>query len=390
MAEYIVVYIIFSLLFLGENFFKKYRRILFYLSFIIVVIYIAFSYSIGADWDNYYINYKYLPKIFEKNTKKILPNYINFEIGFQIYTRLVKTFVSYDLYRVISNTIDILIVYNISKYYTKRPISLIILYIPFNFFSIEVEALRQAKAICLFLYSTKYIYEKNFAKYVFINLLGATFHFTAIILLPLYFFIKNKIRMNIKRIIIILILSYLLRSVIVEIVRLSINYLPSLVKYQFYSKIQIRALSLFNIIRNLTIIIPIFFLIKNEKNLIKIDKKYFLIRNVYILYIVTMIIGEKYEIMNRFLLYFSFFYCTSIILMLSLKQYKRLLILFVLVITLRFQITYMIYPFTRNYKNIVVDQIKGQYMEVEKRFINNNKRKNADETMKKIEEKLKK
>lgn len=390
MAEYIVVYIIFSLLFLGENFLKKYRRILFYLSFIIVVIYIAFSYSIGADWDNYYINYKYLPKIFEKNTKNLLPNYINFEIGFQIYTRLVKTFVSYDLYRVISNTIDILIVYNISKYYTKRPISLIILYIPFNFFSIEVEALRQAKAICLFLYSTKYIYEKNFAKYVFINLLGATFHFTAIILLPLYFFIKNKIRMNIKRIIIILILSYLLRSMIVEIVRLSINYLPSLVKYQFYSKIQIRALSLFNIIRNLTIIIPIFFLIKNEKKLIKIDKKYFLIRNVYILYIVTMIIGEKYEIMNRFLLYFSFFYCTSIILMLSLKQYKRLLILFVLLITLRFQITYMIYPFTRNYKNIVVDQIKGQYIEVEKRFINNNKRKNADKTMKKIEEKLKK
>lgn len=51
---------------------------------------------------------------------------------------------------------------------------------------------RQAIAFCIFFYSIRYIHKQSFLKYFFCILLSMGFHYSAILLLPLYFFGKIK------------------------------------------------------------------------------------------------------------------------------------------------------------------------------------------------------
>ena len=155
MAAYAIIYFINLILSFLEVFTKINKKILYFISFIIIIFFIAFSYFIGADWDNYYINYYHLPTLFKSGL--YMPKFIDFEKGFQYYTIFLKTFFSYDNYRIISNFIDIFIIYKITKNYTKYPVTLIFIYFGINFYSIEVEALRQAKAIIIFLWSLNYL-----------------------------------------------------------------------------------------------------------------------------------------------------------------------------------------------------------------------------------------
>ena len=287
MEFYIIVYILLSMFLVLENSKIKYKKIFFYGSLILSIFFISFSYYIGADWDNYYINYKFLPTLYEGYYE--LPAYINFEIGFQKYTIFMKTFFSYDTYRIISSIVDIIITYKIAYKYSKKPITLMSLYIPLNFFLIEVEALRQAKAICIFLYSTKYIIEKKLIRYIILNMLGVTFHFSALILFPLYYFYK-EIKLTMKKLFLILLLTYFFREILIGILDYIVQTLPFLIKYKVYLLEGIsRKMTLFNILRNLCFTLPIIFMIKNEKKLKHEIKYYFIIRNFTLLFIILMV-----------------------------------------------------------------------------------------------------
>jgi hypothetical protein len=63
----------------------------------------------------------------------------------------------------------------------------------FIFYGVEIEAnlLRNSKSIMLFLISIKYIGRKNIIQYMGLNIIGALFHTSSLIYLPLYF-VLNK------------------------------------------------------------------------------------------------------------------------------------------------------------------------------------------------------
>lgn len=67
-------------------------------------------------------------------------------------------------------------------------------------------AVRQMMVACGFLWASKFIYEKNFVKYVLFILVGINIHQSAILLLPFYF-IPNKLQIENRRV---LLLAFLL------------------------------------------------------------------------------------------------------------------------------------------------------------------------------------
>ena len=138
-------------------------------------------------------------------------------------------------------------------------------------------------------------------------------------------------------------------------------------------------MTLFNILRNLCFTLPIIFMIKNEKKLKHEIKYYFIIRNFTLLFIILMIISEKFEIIGRFNLYFSFFYTICLTNLLEIKKYKRILIFFILILTLRYYIVFSTYPFIKNYRNIIIDIFKEKYISIEERISQNNKEELAKE-----------
>lgn len=389
MAAYVIIYFLNLILSFLEIFTKINKKILYFISFVIIVFFIAFSYFIGADWDNYYINYYHLPTLFKPGLQ--MPKFIDFEKGFQCYTIFLKTFFSYDNYRIISNFIDIFIIYIITKNYTKYPVTLIFIYFGINFYSIEVEALRQAKAIIFFLLSLKYLEEERIIKYIILNIIGFTFHKSAIIFIPVFIFhkfiLKEK-KLQIKKILFLFLLLFLFRDIVIFLISEIILRNIILHKYIIYLKDVGRNYSFINIVRNIVFFIPLaFLLVFKEKTFL--TKKYFLVRNMYIFFLITFILGNKIEFIERFNLYTSYFYCVTLLYLLEKKLWKKIIFIFFVLISLKQYTSFIESPFTRNYRNIVIDNIVGNYYTLDYRIKNNSKGERGKELFRNKNKKMK-
>lgn len=384
MAAYLVIYFINFILSFLEIFTKTNKKIIYYISFTIIIFFIPFSYFIGADWDNYYINYYHLPTLFKSGLP--MPKYIDFEIGFQYYTIFLKTFFSYDVYRIISNIIDLLIIYKISKNFTKYPATLIFIYFGINLYSIEIEALRQAKSIILFLLSLKYLEEKKIIPYIILNIIGCFFHKASIIFIPIFLFdkfiLKTK-KIKIKELCLLFILVFLFRDIIILLIIKIININPIFQKYVVYLNDPKRSYSLFNIIRYSIFFMPLFLVIVKENELILEEKKYFLVRNLYIFFIIIVILGNRIRFIERFNLYVSYFYCVILLYLLKISSLKKIIFILLTLLSLKQYTSFMQSPFTKDYRNIIIDKIVGSYYSIDYRIQNNNKQEKGYELFEK-------
>jgi len=175
---------------------EKSRR---YINFLVVIVYVlffGFRGFIGWDWTNYYSFFKNL------NTS----NLNGFELGFVYYTYLIKsifhTYQSFILINTITNIILLTIFFK--RYLSEKYYALgIVIFITFSGFVLETDLMRNAKSILLFMISLKYIENKSFLKFLALNILGVLFHWSSLVLLPLYFFIQKPISLKLFLIVIV-------------------------------------------------------------------------------------------------------------------------------------------------------------------------------------------
>jgi len=201
--EYSLPYILLLLFFLGIAAIQlglpieeKSRR---YINFLVVIVYVlffGFRGFIGWDWTNYYSFFKNL------NTS----NLNGFELGFVYYTYLIKsifhTYQSFILINTITNIILLTIFFK--RYLSEKYYALgIVIFITFSGFVLETDLMRNAKSILLFMISLKYIENKSFLKFLALNILGVLFHWSSLVLLPLYFFIQKPISLKLFLIVIV-------------------------------------------------------------------------------------------------------------------------------------------------------------------------------------------
>ena len=201
-----IIAVFFALL---ASFSKNPKKSLF-VSFFIVFIFLAFRYNFGNDYNEYH---DYFIKVHKASINDLtnLQEYHSkglMEVG---YTWLNRLFDSFYLMVALLSLFSCYVYYKIIKTYAKPNLiwfSVFIFLFDATIMLIQSSSIRQTIAICLFLLSLEPLIKRKFLKYSILVLSGCLFHFSAIILFPLYFLITQN-RWN-KLILISLVILYFL------------------------------------------------------------------------------------------------------------------------------------------------------------------------------------
>lgn len=158
-------------------------------SFIIVFIFLALRYDFGNDYlsyQNYYqeVQNATYKQLFGFDTQ---PAAQFMEIGYSLLNKLLPSF--YILVACVS-LLWVYVFYNNIRIFglpTFIWFSLFILLFDPNLMLVHISAIRQTISVCLFLFSIKFLFKRDFVKYIVIVLVASLFHKSALILIPVYF-----------------------------------------------------------------------------------------------------------------------------------------------------------------------------------------------------------
>jgi hypothetical protein len=159
-----------------------------------------------TDWMVYYPFFEKVPTIWDgglvsafnmdfadEYTTDVSIERTGMERGFIYFTLLFKSLVpNYYAWIFFNSLIDVCLLDIFIRRYSKYYVLGFIFFFVFEGIVIEVNLIRNIKAILLFLISIKYLQERRILPYMLLNILGFFFHSSAIIYLPLYFFLHKE------------------------------------------------------------------------------------------------------------------------------------------------------------------------------------------------------
>ena len=181
---------------MGKN--DKLKKTVFIISILILGVVLSTRGLIGYDWYSYKTNFDKIPRLYEITGDSFKNIFFSYEIGFQIYTSAIKTiFNNYYFYTFVNTGIDFILIYFIIKRYAKYPIFSLLLFYGMFGLPLEVDMIRNVKAILLFTFSIREIEDRNFSRFLILNIIGFLFHYSAILYLPMYFILNRKWNKNI-------------------------------------------------------------------------------------------------------------------------------------------------------------------------------------------------
>ena len=142
--------------------------------------------GIGTDFFRYQTNYQYIT-----SSKSILygSRDLGIEPGFVIINHIVKyIFNDVQYVFIVSSFITLLFIY-MAIWGLKEKINtgMALFTYLLLFHNISFNAVRQFIAISIIIYSFKYISKRDLSKYILFVLIASSFHYSAIMMLPLYF-----------------------------------------------------------------------------------------------------------------------------------------------------------------------------------------------------------
>jgi len=154
------------------------------MSFIIPLIISGFRYDVGTDYMNYIRGYNLTANI--SFTEFIESK--NIELGFFLIKKIAYWFNNYQVMFWISTIITLVFAYKaIIRHEDKVSIAFSLMMYLFVIFPSSFNIMRQHIALAIAVYSYRYIFERNFKKFLFFCIIASSFHITALIVLPFYF-----------------------------------------------------------------------------------------------------------------------------------------------------------------------------------------------------------
>ena len=279
----------------GKN--ERKKHMLFVFSIILLIGFLGLRGFIGWDWWAYYPSYNNLP------------NGFNYEIGYEIWSNIFyKIGLSYHHFTFINTVADILILAYVLKKYSKYPIFSMFLFLAVQGLSFEVDLLRNAKAVLLFIISIQFIKERKLIPFLILNILGMTFHMSSVIYLPMYFILnRNYSRKIVLPLIILGNIYYLFDTkLFTHILEYMSSVLPAAVGGKITSylsiipqnyKLPIGTLYF----ERLVTFIMVFFFLHKEKNHREKENPYSLImeNSFYIFYLIFLFTSEFFIASTR-------------------------------------------------------------------------------------------
>ena len=175
---------------------------------LVFALFIGFRGYVYSDCLVYHDFYSTVPSLFD--SKEIIHRYFSknsygFEPLFLVWSLIFKSISEdYLVWQTLSTLIDLLLINNLFKtYIPKQSVFGFLIFFVFYGFIIEVNLLRNVRAILIFLYSIKWIKNKKFCKYFFSMIVASLFHTSALFYIPLYFVLGKTIK---KRTVLLLII----------------------------------------------------------------------------------------------------------------------------------------------------------------------------------------
>ncbi len=197
---YIVIFILFlPFVFLYEFNLDRKSRIFVSCFFLLMLVLLAgLRGPVDGDYENYLDIYEKLTKNYGDYSTIVEPGYaflnlLTFKVnlGFNFLLLLIS---------LISIFPKIIFFHQKSSNF---PLSVIIFFST-SFFIFDFTQIRQACAIGIFMYSLKFILEKNFIAYLLAIIIASSFHVSSLILIPGYFIFNRSIHNNILYFIVII------------------------------------------------------------------------------------------------------------------------------------------------------------------------------------------
>lgn len=178
---------------------KSNKIIAFIIAFLPIFLVSAVRFEVGQDYIDTYI--------YTFNKVLMGATNIRIDFGFLCLNRIIVFLGgSYQWVFIISSfIINIFICKSIFNKSNNKLLSMFI-YICGTLFFFSLNGIRQTMALALFYYSLRYIETNNTKRYLLINVVGALFHASALLFLPLYFILSKRISTKIKLFIIMFII----------------------------------------------------------------------------------------------------------------------------------------------------------------------------------------
>lgn len=165
----------------------KKSHIFSFLSFLPLLIVSAMRYQVGVDYNSY-------AYIFDRIG---LGQSVHAEVGYKLLNKLVLLYTnnSQAIFAVTSVVTLSLIFCGIYRYSTNPPLS-IFLFVTMGYLFSSFNILRQYVAIAIIFVALKLIKENKFWQFLVLVLIGMTFHKTTIIMIPLFFLLRLRLKQS--------------------------------------------------------------------------------------------------------------------------------------------------------------------------------------------------
>ena len=276
-----------------------------------LLVFVGLRFNTGADWNNYKL-------AFESISEGIKST--GWESGFIVLMKVI--FYLFGNYYVLQFLVTSLLLYSLNKFYTNNtnyPILSMTLFVLIFFTSILMAQLRQSIAMSVILIGAKYVFERNFLKYLIIVVLACLFHVSAIVALPIYF-LNRKISTTISVLLILTVqVFYFFPSVILNMVETIVVIFPSRFQRLFEVYVgtsyadKVEFSSGVYYIATLLFLIVVLFLSKKST-----DKSIYF-HNTLIILIILYSLSKAFLILERFQSYYYVFAIVCVVNMLDLK-----------------------------------------------------------------------
>jgi len=168
---------------------NKYRSYIFMLlTFIPLFILNSGMYYVGTDYREYY---KYFQRLSPTTT-------YHMDSGFEAMCKLLKyNGLSFQWIYLVTSLIGYVLLILCIRRYSKNYAESYFWYFAFTFMHVlGFNTIRQFVALLLVWYGVDYIREKSFIRYAVFVVLGASFHISAIVMLPFYFIFDKKLKLS--------------------------------------------------------------------------------------------------------------------------------------------------------------------------------------------------
>lgn len=168
------------------------RPIIEVISVIVFILFFGFRGFIFYDWASYYPAFESLPNISTLFTQDWVK--WGWEPGFILFAAIIKELTnSYQFFILLCTVINTILLTRFFKLYISILPLGFMMYLTMNGIQISTDLLRNSISICIFLNAIPYIQKRKIVPYISLCFLATTFHSSALVYIPLYFFLNKRL-----------------------------------------------------------------------------------------------------------------------------------------------------------------------------------------------------